>query len=128
MLANGSYKNNGHWLYLLHPKFASNPQHYIRAFLIIQEDLIKLFEYVEPSDKNLNTISLRIHELLTRVWIEVEANFTAILRENIYSKEIEKWNLKEDYSLIEYTHRLSSYKVKFPVWRGEKHTYIPFEK
>jgi hypothetical protein len=34
--------------------------------------------------------------------------------------------LKEDYSLIEFTHKLSSYKVKFPVWRGDEHTKTPF--
>lgn len=126
MLTNGTYSNDGHWRYLLHPKFACDPQHYIRAFLLIQADLIKLFEYVEPCDENLNTISLRIQELLTRVCIEIEANFTAILKENIYSKS-GNWDLKNDYCLIEFTHKLSAYKVNFPVWRGQKHTYIPFE-
>jgi hypothetical protein len=125
MLANGTYANDGHWLYLLHPKYAIEPQHYIRAFLLIQEDLIKLFEYVEPCDENSDTISLRIQELLTRVCIEIEANFTAILKENNYSNS-NNWNLKDDYSLIEFTHKLSSYKIIFPVWRGEKHTYTPF--
>lgn len=125
MLTNGTYRNDGHWQYLLHPKFASDPQHYIRAFLLIQEDLLKLFEYVEPCDENSNTISLRIQELLSRVCIEIEANFTAILKENIYSN-CGNWNLKNDYSLIEFTHRLSAYKVKFPVWRGANHTYTPF--
>jgi hypothetical protein len=126
MLSNGTYHNGGHWQYLLHPKFASDPQHYIRAFLLIQEDLLKLFEYVEPCDENSETISLRIQELLTRVCIEIEANFTAILKDNIYSTS-KNYNLKDDYSLIEYTHKLSSYRVKFPVWKGDNHTYIPFE-
>jgi len=125
MLANGTYRNHGHWQYLLHPKFASDPQHYIRAFLLIQEDLQKLFEFVEPCDENKNTISLRIQELLTRVCIEIEANFTAILTENKYSNT-GNWNLKNDYCLIEYTHKLSAYEVKFPVWKGESHTRIPF--
>jgi hypothetical protein len=125
MLANGTYRNDGHWQYLLHKKFADDPQHYIRAFLLIQEDLLKLFEYVEPCDENSDTISLRIQELLTRVCIEIEANFTAILKENTYTNS-GNWNLKNDYSLIDFTHKLSAYKVKFPVWRGGKHTYSPF--
>jgi len=124
-LTNGSYSNDGHWQYLLHPKYANDPQHYIRAFLLIQEDLQKLFEYVEPCDENSNTISLRIQELLTRVCIEVEANFTAILNENKYSNT-SNWNLKDDYCLIEFSHKLSSYKVKFPVWRGMNNTRKPF--
>jgi hypothetical protein len=126
MLANGTYRNDGNWQYLLHPKFANDPQHFIRAFLIIQDDVLKLFEYVEPCDENSHTISLRIQELLTRVCVEIEANFTAILKENIYSKT-GNLNMKDDFSLIEISHNLSSYKVKFPVWRGEKHTYSPFE-
>lgn len=125
MLSNGTYSNEGHWQYLLHPKYANDPQHYIRSFLLIQEDLLKLFEYVEPCDENSHTLSLRIQELLSRVCIEIEANFTAILKENIYANS-KNWNLKEDYSLIEFTHKLSSYKVKFPVWRGDEHTKTPF--
>ncbi len=46
----GSYSNSGNWKYLLHPMYVKNPQHYIRSFLLIQEDLQKLFKYVEPSD------------------------------------------------------------------------------
>lgn len=26
-LTNGTYSNDGHWQYLLHPKFANDPQH-----------------------------------------------------------------------------------------------------
>lgn len=115
-LSDGSYCNDGNWLYLLHPKYANDPQHYIRAFLIIQEDVKSLFEFVEPCDQNLNTISLKIHELLTRVCIEIEANFTAILKENKYSNT-KNWNLKDDYCLIEFSHKLSAYKVKFPIWK-----------
>jgi hypothetical protein len=125
-LTNGTYSNDGHWQYLLHPKYANDPQHYIRAFLIIQQDLQNLFEYVEPCDKNLPTISLRIQELLIRVCIEIEANFTAILKENKYSSN-DNWNLKNDYCLIEISHKLSSYKVKFPIWKGNFNTRRPFE-
>lgn len=122
----GKYQSNGNWKYLLEPRFANDPQHYIRAFLLIQRDLQKIFEYVEPCDKNGETISLRIQELLTRVCIEIEANFTAILKENKYSNQ-NNWNLKNDYSLIEFSHKLSSYKVKFPVWKGNNHTRTPFK-
>lgn len=125
MLSNGTYSNDGHWQYLLHPKYANDPQHYVRAFILIQDDLQKLFEFVEPCDENANTISLRIQELLTRVCIEIEANFTAILKENTYLNS-GNWNLKNDYSLIEFSHKLSAYKVKSPVWRGQNHTRIPF--
>jgi hypothetical protein len=123
----GSYSNSGNWKYLLHPMYVKNPQHYIRSFLLIQEDLQKLFKYVEPSDQNKDTISLKIHELLVRTCIEIEANFTAILLENEYSNT-ENMNMKKDYCLIDYSHKLSSYRIKLPIWMGQHHTRVPFKK
>jgi hypothetical protein len=38
---------------------------------------IEAVDYVEPADQNLNTYSFRIHELLMRACIEVEANCKA---------------------------------------------------
>jgi len=124
-LSDGSYSNSGNRRYLLHEDFAQDPQHYIRAYLVLQKDLINLFDYVEPCDQNLVTISFRIHELLIRACIEIEANFTAILRENIYSK---KDNYKmEDYKLLNHTHRLSSYKASLPIWKGLSNIRCPFK-
>jgi hypothetical protein len=50
-----------------------------------------------------------------RICIEVEANFKAILNENIYSKDEKDWNM-DDYKKINITHHLSSYKVTLPIW------------
>ncbi len=112
--------------YLFHRDYAQDPRHYIRAFAIIQKDLLNLFEYVEPSDQNLKTYSFRIHELLIRTCIEVEANCSAILRENIYTKE---GHLKmKDYRIIDKTHRLSSYKVALPIWNGKGNVRTPFKQ
>src|SRR5688572_2139121 len=72
--------------YVHHVEFAIDPKHYIRAFRIIQKDMLELFDYVEPSDKNLQCYSYRIHELLLRASVEVEANCKAILVENSYVK------------------------------------------
>lgn len=126
LLTNGTYTNDGHWQYLIHPDYASEPQHYVRAFLIIQEELLQLFEYIEPCDQNLETVSLKIQGLLIRVCIEIEANFTAILKENQYSEK-GNWRLDKDYKLIEYTHQLSAYKVKLPLWKGEHTVVTPFK-
>lgn len=115
---------SGNWQYLLHKEFAQDPQHYIRAFLIIQKDLINLFEYIEPSVQNLETYSFKTHELLMRTCIEIEANFTAILRENIFSKN---GNLNiNDYKIINKTHHLSSYKFSLHTWKGSLNVRMPF--
>jgi hypothetical protein len=124
---NGTYDNYGNSQYLLDPGYSTIPQHYIRSFSIIQEDLKQLFEYIEPADQNKDTISLKIHELIVRTCIELEANFTAILKENKYSKT-ENWNMKCDFCLIDYSHHLSSYKIRLPVWTGENNIREPFVK
>ena len=64
--------------YVFDDSYAESPQSFVRAFLLIQEDLQKLFEYIEPSEQNLKVYSHRIHELLFRTCNEIEANFKAI--------------------------------------------------
>ena len=123
-LADGSYANSGHGRYVEHPKYAKDPEHYVRAFLLIQKDLMELFDYLEPAEQNLGCYSYRIHELMLRACIEVEANCKAILLENGYTKTCD---LKmRDYIKIDKSHRLSEYKVKMPTWTGAHSTRTPF--
>jgi hypothetical protein len=115
--------------YITHPKFAQSPEHYIRAFLLLLKDLQELFDYVEPADKNLTCYSYRIHALLLRACVEVEANCKAILKENGYSKKKKEKVIDMnmgDYKKIDTTHRLSSYQVKVPYWNGDKNLRFPF--
>jgi hypothetical protein len=121
--------NSGYsdWAYIVDHEYAQMPEHYTRAFLMIQEDLQRLFEYVEPCDQNMNTHSFRIYELFVRTCIEIEANFKAILRENIYSRSENAWNIK-DYQLINATHHLDDYFVTVPIWSGENKIFQPFRE
>lgn len=129
--------NSGYsaWAYIVDREYSQSPEHYVRAFLLIQNDLEKLFEYIEPSDVNLKAYSYRTHELLMRTCIEIEANFKAILRENIYNpKDKEgnpvpekRWNI-HNYRKINKTHHLSAYKVHVPIWEGNNSTLSPFEQ
>jgi len=114
-------------MYLLHPRYATDPRHYVRAFLLIQQDLHELFSYVEPSEANLGTYSHRIQQLLMRTCIEIEANFTAILLDNGYAKAVSGTNLNMgDYKLIDLSHRISAYHVRIPGWKGACDTRQPF--
>lgn len=114
-------------MYLLHPKFATDPRHYVRAFLLIQQDVLELFSYVEPSDANLGTYSHRIQQLLMRSCVEIEANFTAIFLDNKYSKATSGQNLNiGDYKLIDISHGLSAYQVRVPGWKGTAGIRRPF--
>ncbi|BAZ86515.1 hypothetical protein [Dolichospermum compactum] len=118
------YTEGGRSQYIVHSKFAQSPKNYIRGFLLLQNDLQELFDYIEPSDQNLECFSYRIHALLVRACIEVEANFKAILRENGYSRSC--MNIKNDYYKINKTHLLSSYEVEVPYWKGQHKIRKPF--
>jgi len=108
----GQYAEGGRSEYITHKNYAIRPEQYVRAFLILQKDLLTLFDYIEPSDINLNTYSFRTHELLFRACVEIEANFKAIFIEN--GRKIQRnWGIKE-YKKINKTHRLSSYEIKLP--------------
>lgn len=119
------YSEGGRWMYIIHAEYALAREQYIRAYLLIQKDLQELFDYIEPSDQNLKTYSYRIHALLVRVCIEIEANCKAILTENTYSRTVSHLNIN-DYKLINHTHRLSSYEVILPGWHGKKSARKPF--
>src|SRR6266478_9389592 len=106
---NGCYFG-GRLGYIRHPKFAENAEMYIRGFLLLQKDMVNLFEYIEPVDQNLRCYSFRVYELLLRACVEVEANCKAILRENGYTKS--GYMNMRDYKKIDSSHRLSSYEVK----------------
>ncbi len=79
--------------------------------MIIQRDLEELFDYIEPSQESLATYSYRIHALLMRACFEIEANFKAILSENIHTPKINKFGspiLNMDmYKKIDVTHHLA---------------------
>lgn len=120
----GDYGDTGDWRFIEHPEYAKDPLHYIRAFNLIQKDLLELFDYVEPSDSNLATYSYRIHQLHLRACIEVEAHFKTILSVNSY-RNPSNWTMR-DYSKLEITHRLSGYEVQLPIWRGKIGVRRPF--
>jgi len=124
---NGSYTTIGaNWQYIEHPKYSTSPDQYIRSADLIRKDLVNLFDYVEPSDTNLKTFSFRIHELLLRACVEVEANCKAILVENGYQKNPDNFHMKHDYFKIQSSHLLSDFEVKLPIWHGTPRLWKPF--
>ncbi len=121
--ANGNYFTQN---YIKHRKYAADAHLYIRAFMLIQKDLLNIFDYIEPSEDNKYCYPHRIHEILLRACVEVEANFKAILAENGYPVQRKKdkdvwWGMK-DYRKVEKTHRLSEYEIHYPLWRSNLST------
>ncbi len=128
--------NGGHYGPFVYDRdYAIAPEHYVRAFMIIQKDLVQLFEYIEPTDSNLETYSYRTHELFMRTCIETEANFKAILKANTFNpkhrdgrdRPEKKWNI-HDYKKVNTSHHLSSYTVHIPIWRGDHSSFRPFSE
>ncbi len=124
---NGNYVAYPYDEYIMHPSYAVRPENYIRAFEIIQKDLLALFESIEPADQNLPTYSFRIHELLMRTCIELEANFKAILAANTYGRPADKLNIT-DYFKINKSHYLSDYEARLPYWDGARSVWRPFNE
>jgi hypothetical protein len=121
--ADGEYAEGGRSGYIEHEQFASAPLQYIRAFTILQKDVLELFEYIEPSDINGCTYSYRTHQLLMRICIEIEANFKAIFSDNRYYPSNPNANV---YKKLNASHRLSSFNIKLPVWHGIRNVRQPY--
>lgn len=126
-------KENCNTRYIVDHDYANNPLQYTRGFISIQNELKSLFEYIEPADKCLETYSYKIQQLLIRTCVEIESNFKAILRENIYNpkthdgKDIpeKQWKMT-NYGIINKTHHLDEYVVRLPYWNGNQNMFKPF--
>jgi hypothetical protein len=92
--------------------------------MMIQRDLLRILEYVEANDQNGPVFGYRVHELLMRTCVELEANFKAILAANSFSVT-GHWTMR-DYSRVEHSHRLSDYQALLPIWRGKLGEFRPF--
>lgn len=99
---------------------------YIRAFQLIEVDVLDIFDYVDPADANLATHSHKIYQLLIRACTEFESNAKQVLRANDYQKKV-NWNI-HDYFKLEKACRLSEYGVISPAWSGtKKRVFEPFK-
>lgn len=115
------------WAYITDHDYARNAEHYVRALILIQNDLQSIFEYLEPSNECRPAYSYRIHALLMRTCVEVEANFKAILEDNTFTLRPKRSLNMTDYRKVDATHHLSSYEVMLPIWNGTPPILKPFE-
>jgi hypothetical protein len=102
--------------YLIDRHFATDRTTTIRGYHALENDLRRLFEFVEPHDDNLDAFSIRLYELFLRACTEFESNCKAILSANGYSRAGD-WNMN-DYKKIESATRISEYNVQLTVWAG----------
>lgn len=109
--------------YATDPRYSPDRIDLVRGYHLIEKELLSVFEYIEPTDANLDCYSHRLYALLLRAATEFEANARAILLANGYSP---RSNLKiADFHKINATSRLSEYEVTIPIWSGSHKRFTP---
>lgn len=121
---------DGHYIrsidntYIRDPRYASDSVDLIRGYHQLEKALLRICDFVEPTDTNINCYSHELYALLLRASTEFEANAKAILIANGYSKS-GNWNVT-DYHKINAATRLAEYAVTFPIWTGSHQRIQPF--
>ncbi len=113
-------------IYFADDKYAADRFEIIRAYYILEKDLIRLFDFIEPTDTNLSTYSHKTYELLLRASTEFELNARKILTANGYAKS-SYWNVN-DYYKLNTAMRLSEYRLFINVWGNGKKEIVPFSE
>lgn len=110
--------------YLLDDRYANDRRVLCRSYKILEDDLRRIFEFVEPCDDNLGTYSIRIYELVLRAATEFETNCKRILAKNAYPKN-NNLNI-HDYRKLDSAMKLSDYEVKINIWQENNKIVSPF--
>lgn len=110
--------------YVLDERYAPDRYSLIHAYHILERDLIKVFDYIDPSDDNLLVYSHRIFELYLRASTEFESNCTAILYANGY-KSTKNLSITDYYKLDKIL-KLNEYSVKTNIWTPQPKVFSPF--
>jgi hypothetical protein len=97
----------------------------IRAGKLLELELLDLFQFIEPHDDNRAVYSHKLHQILLRACVEIEANCSAVLDANGYRGAKNKWSVC-DYWKIDKAVRLSDYEVSISTWRGVVGRQQPF--
>ena len=117
-------KNNSPCDYVLDDRYALDRQILIRSYHTLEKDMIRLFEYIEPTEENFKAYSVRTYEILLRAATEFETNAKAILTANGYQSEF--WTI-QDYYKINIATRLSDYKIKIASWTPWPKVFQPLQ-
>lgn len=104
--------------YVKDTRYASDRIQLSRAYINIENELRKVFDYIEPDENNKNTFSFELYSILLRACTEVELNCKLIMEANGASP-IGKHFTMTDYVKLEQSSKLSKYKVLFNNWRNK---------
>jgi len=122
----GSYIESTNNSYICDTRYANNSVDLIRGYHQLEKELLRICDFIEPADANINCYSYQLYALLLRASTEFEANAKAILIANGY-KNSRNLNIK-DYHKLNAATRLAEYTVTFPIWDGIHRKIQPFSE
>lgn len=123
----GAKKGNQIWCFA-DKDYANDRLELCRSYLLIENDLRNLLEYIEPADINLKSFSHRTYELFLRACTEMEMNCKGILSANGYVRT-SRGNMNiEDYYKIDQATKISEYQIIFKSWRSGRKVFQPFKE
>jgi hypothetical protein len=85
-------------------------RNHLHAYYILRDDLINVFEYIEPSDYNISTYSQKLYEILLRSCTEIESLCKLVFEKN--GIELNKEGDIKRYSDLNCPMKLSDYEIK----------------
>jgi len=114
--------------FVLKSEYADDRVHDILAYRVIENDLKKLYEFIDPRDgDNSKAYSFKTYELLLRIATEIESNCKKILCANKYCKSPDAFFNMDDYKKIDSASKLSQYEVNIGIWNGVNSIILPFK-
>jgi hypothetical protein len=120
----GNFLQSFDSFYVRDSRYAPDYVDFVRAYHLLEVELKRIFDYVEPADANLSCYSHQLYALLLRACTEFESNAKAVLVANGYSVG-RNLNIV-DYHKLNAAMRLSDYAVRIPIWNGQARRVEPF--
>ena len=124
-VGHGLNYGDGNTSYLNHDFFAPGHHSLVRAGAVLDRDLRRLFDFIEPCQENADCFSHQTFGQLGRAAMEVEA---------LLSLSLDAAGLRpsgnptmRDYRQLEDQLKLSQYRVRVPVWKQGNYQFRPFE-
>ena len=114
--------NSGSCDHLINSEVAEDWVNLSQAYILIEKELLEIFEFIEPHYNHNDVYSHKTYILLLKAATEFEANCKKILMINGYTKDERSLTIK-DYKKLNHPMRLSEYEASTSI--GGK-TFGPF--
>lgn len=101
--------------YIEDSRFSRNFEQQKRMVNILTDQLIEIFNFVEPRKSNYLVYSLKIYNLFIQCCTEFESMCKEILKDNIYNKSVSEMKIY-DYSKITNLMLLHEYECSSPLF------------